>query len=98
MLTQKRFVTLAVTAAAALVPALGAQAAQASIPRDARIAPAELCHPKWVLPPTTDSVFDHGQSDRPSVNDLDVENQTSDGSDPLGPETVEYDDLTYDGC
>jgi hypothetical protein len=93
MLVHKRLVTLAVTAAVAIVPALAVQSAEA------RIAPAEPCHLKWVLPPQT-SMLQYADSDRPSIEDFDVENQFSSGEnqDPFAPETVEHDDLTYDGC
>ena len=92
MLTRKRTATFAVIIAAAIVPSLGAQAA------DARPVPPgalELCHPKWVLGPNATT---HTQS-MPSAEDLDVENGTASGEpDLLDPETVAYDDLTYDGC
>jgi hypothetical protein len=91
MLTKKRTATFAVMIAAAIVPSLGAQAAEA------RPAPVgvDLCHPKLVLGPYAAS---QTQS-MPSVQDLDVENATASGEpDPLDPETVQYDDLSYDGC
>ena len=91
MLTRKRTATFAVMIAAAIVPSLGAQAA------DARPAPlpAELCNPKWVLPPTTSAVM----QSMPSIEDFDVENGTASNEPDLhAPETVAHDDLTYDGC
>jgi hypothetical protein len=91
MLTKQRTAILAVMVAAAIVPSLGAQAAQA------RPAPVgvELCQPKWILGPHATA---QTQS-MPSVNDLDVENGTASGEpDPFAPETVEHDDLSYDGC
>jgi hypothetical protein len=93
MLTHKRLVTVAVTAAVAIVPALAVQSAEA------RIAPLEDCHLKWVLPPDT-SMFAEGDDHRPSIRDFDVENQFSSGEnqDPWATETVEHDDLSYDGC
>ena len=55
----------------------------------------DLCHPKWVLGPNATT---HTQS-MPSTQDLDVENGTASGEpDLFDPETVAYDDLTYDGC
>jgi hypothetical protein len=94
MLTKKRTATFAVMIAAAIVPSLSAQAAEAH-PGPADLVGVELCHPKWVLGPNATS---HTQS-MPSVEDLDVENGTASGeADPLDPETVQYDDLSYDGC
>jgi hypothetical protein len=98
MLIHQRVAVLAVTAAAAFVPMFCTPAAQASVPRDPRIVPAELCHPKWMVPAHTDSIFDQGQSDAPSVDDFDVENQYASGESDDGRDTVEADDLTYDGC
>jgi hypothetical protein len=97
MLIHKRFVTLAVTAAVAIVPAVAVQSAEARV--DTRIRPAELCHPKWVLPPQT-TTFQDVDSDMPSTDDLDVQNPHASGEDQdwWATETVEHDDLTYDGC
>jgi hypothetical protein len=91
MLTKNRAATLAVMIAAAIVPSLGAHAAEA---RPAP-APLELCKPKWVLPPHVS-----GQTQTmPSTSDLDVENGTASGeADQFDRETVEWDDPTYDGC
>jgi hypothetical protein len=89
MFTRQRAATFAVMVAAAIVPALGAHAAEA---RPTPV-PLELCDVKWVLPP-------HAQTQSmPSLDDFDVENGTASGErDPFGPDTVEWDDLTYDGC
>ena len=92
MLIRKRTATFAVMIAAAIVPSLGAQAA------DARPAPVgvELCQPKWVVGPYTSAQTTQSM---PSTGDLDVENATPDGDRDLWePETVQWDDLSYDGC
>lgn len=95
MLTRTRLAALAVTAAAALVPALGAQAAHADGP-NLRLERLELCAPKWMVL-NTQSVFDQGGSGG-GVGGFDVENQTSDGRDQYGYETVAVDDPTYSPC
>jgi hypothetical protein len=91
MIIHKRLVTLAVTAAVAIVPAVAVQSAEA------RIAPLDPCHLKWVLPPDTSMLVD---DDGPSIRDFDVQNQFGSGEnqDPWATETVEHDDLSYDGC
>ena len=93
VLVHKRLVTLAVAAAVAIVPALAVQSAEA------RIAPNQPCHLKWVLPPDT-SMFADADYHIPSGRDFDVENPYSSGEDQefWATETVEHDDLTYDGC
>ena len=92
MLTKKRTATFAVMIAAAIVPSLGVHAAEA------RPAPVgvELCHPKLVLGPYAS---EHTQT-TPSIADFDVENATASGEpdDVFDPETVQWDDLSYDGC
>jgi hypothetical protein len=92
MVIHKRLVTLAVTAAA-IVPALAVQSAEA------RIAPVEPCHLKWILPPST-SMWDDAAHHVPSGRDFDVENPYPSGENQefWATETVEHDDLTYDGC
>jgi hypothetical protein len=90
MVTRKRTATFAVIVAATIVPSLGAQAAIAR----PSIEPLELCHPKWVVGPHAAQT-----QSMPSIDDLDVEHGTASGEpDPLAYETVDYDDLTYDGC
>ena len=89
MTSRKLFSTVAVSAAAALFPALGAEAANAGIPADAQLVKLELCHPKWVLAPNAESSGGGG---------FDVENPTTDGRHPLDRETVAHDDLSYDPC
>jgi hypothetical protein len=105
MFSIKRIATLAAITAAAIVPAVGAQAANASEgpDRDVLIRP---CVAKWILaPPHADdgeegSTFDnvehqasgteHDESGMGTIQD-----DTSGGS---GFETVEHDDYSYSGC
>jgi hypothetical protein len=90
MSSKKHAAALAVVIATALVPSFAAQAAEAGV---APIAPLELCHPKWVLPPNTTQIPDQQHSDRDSTG----RDQTG-GTGPAGWQTVAHDDMTYDGC
>ena len=52
-----------------------------------------------MLPPQT-TTFEATDSDMPSIDDFDVQNPHASGEnqDIWATETVEHDDLTYDGC
>lgn len=85
MLNARRLATLGAITAAAIVPVVAAPAAGAT-PHPSDLTRLELCHPKWVLGPPRLNL----ETDDP----FDTIPQTVGD----GRETVDYDDMTYNGC
>ena len=81
----KRLALLTVTAAVAVVPV---SAAEAGVPQNPQ--PIKDCVLKWIKPPNS------GPTLPPGPDSFDVENQYADSGQDDG--TVEFDDLTYNGC
>jgi hypothetical protein len=83
----KRLAMLAVVAAVALVPATSAQARPLPNPQ-----PIDLCVVKWIKSPSQSS----STQMPPGPDNFDVQNQYADSGQDDG--TVDFDDMTYDGC
>jgi hypothetical protein len=107
MFSIKRIATLAAITAAAIIPAVGAQAANARpSPPERTDAVIHPCVAKWILaPPHADdgeegSTFDtvEHQASGTEHDESGMGTIQDDASGGSGFETVEHDDYSYSGC